>query len=117
MPDRPPKRNASRQTLRQSFFDTAAGRNLKIAFVGGGTWGTATARRVGLNVQDMNARDRAEGKPDIMFQYKGKYPLSSHIYYIMPLPNPLIHSCSPTSPTLFSLSKITYPFGSIRTVR
>ena len=98
MPDRPPKRNASRQTLRQSFFDTAAGRNLKIAFVGGGTWGTATARRVGLNVQDMNARDRAEGKPDIMFQYKGKYPLSSHIYYI---PFPILsytHALPPHQP-------------------
>ena len=28
-----------------------------------------------MNVQDMNARDRADGKPDIMFQYKDHIPM------------------------------------------
>ena len=43
--------------------------------MGAGTWGTATARRVAMNINDMNDRDRSEGKPDILFQYQSTVPI------------------------------------------
>ena len=66
---------SKRASIRQSFFETANATNKKVCFVGAGTWGTATARRVAMNIQDMNERDRAEGKPDILFQYQDKVPI------------------------------------------